>query len=429
MMKKILLIISFGILIAQTSAVFAEDEIVLDNKDFISNVLAKAQEMRPMEEIIIPQATRQQAEPQEQTTIESGVVEFNPDTLHHRHKVYDELARTVHNVYNLQIENTNVPSCLLKDPLTHEFEKGPLESIHTWGVVQMNMGTTIPEHGDTDTKFNMGLINVLIDGQFRGGKEDFRIMFDPTPQHNRGFMQQFIQDLYIESHRIPHHVVLVGNSRPGVGIEGAQSPYTLPFVNRSQISRNLANARKFGVRVKGNYSLVDYDFGGYSSDTYFREFFPGVEFNGWVNFKPLGKTDGRFGKLVTGGGIAAGEKHSTDFLVAGAYVGYEYKKLWARAEYANADGSNGGSGLTDKKRQGWYITLGYHINKKLEAIARYDEFDPDKTIANNNQREYTFGVNYYLKGQALKLILNYVFCQNDSKSDSHRIVVGTQIAI
>lgn len=361
--------------------------------------------------------------------LEESLLENHDSTIHHHTKFYDELSKNAHNVYNLQIENTNVPSCLLKEPMTKHFEKGPLESVHLWNVIQMNMSTNILETGDTDTLFRVGTINSIIDGQLKGGKEDFRIMFDPTPQHNRPFFQQFLQDFYVETHRIPHHTVLLGNSRPGVGIEGAQSPYTLPFVNRSQISRNLANVRKFGIRVKGNYLFADYDFGGYSSDTFFSEFFPGAEFNGWVNFKPLAKTNGKYGKLVTGGGIVAGERHSTNFFTAGAYVGYEYKKLWMKAEYADSDGSNGGSGLTKKKRQGWYVTLGYHINKKLEAIVRYDEFDPDKNVSGNNQREYTAGLNYYIKGQALKLILNYVFCQNQNKADSHRIIIGTQIAI
>ena len=397
------------------------EEVVLDTTGLLTSPLASAagQEVDDLPDIKI----------EEIPPVQTGSVEFTPATPMHHTKFYDELSRTAHNVYNLQIENTNAPACLLKEPLTHHFEKGPLENVHLWSVVQMNMTSSFPENDDYDTKFNMALINTIVDGQFRGGKENFRIMFDPTPQRKHSFLQQFIQDMYIESHRIPHHTILVGNSRPGVGIEGAQSPYTLPLVNRSQISRNLANVRKFGVRVKGNYSLVDYDFGGYSSDTFFTEFFPGVEFNGWVNLKPLGKTDGKYGKLVTGGGIVAGERNSTDFFTAGAYVGYEYKKLWLRAEYANANGSNGGDGLTTKKRQGWYVTLGYHITKKLEAILRYDEFDPDKTIGNNNQREYTAGFNYYVKGQALKLILNYVYCQNPNKADSHRIILGTQIAI
>lgn len=100
-----------------------------------------------------------------------------------------------------------------------------------------------------------------------------------------------------------------------------------------------------------------------------------------------------------------------------------------RAEYANADGSNGSTGLTSKQRQGWYATAGYHLTKKLELIARYDEFDPDKNVAHNNRREYTAGANYYIKGQALKLVLNYVYCQNQGNSDTHRLLLGTQLAL
>lgn len=348
-------------------------------------------------------------------------------TLSSRFK--ERIKTTAQNVYELQIENTNVPSSLLEDTFTWDFEKGPVEKLHVWGVLQTNSNFEFYEDGDTNQKFKVGLINMLFDGKFRGGNEAFRLMLDPTPQSQTGFWHMFVQDAYIQTKRIPHHTVLFGNSRPGVGIEGAQSPYTLPLINRSQISRHFANARKAGIRVKGDYSLIEYDFGGYSSDTYFTEFMPGVEFNGWVNAKPLGKTDGRYGKVVLGGGIATGQRNSSDFFVAGANLGYEYKKFWMRAEYANADGSNGSTGFSSRQREGWYVTLGYHLTKKLELIARYDEFDPDKKISNDHRREYTAGINYYIKGQALKLVLNYIYVQTQNQSDAHRLLFATQIAL
>lgn len=353
----------------------------------------------------------------------------NSNYVNPQMRLYNGLFQGATKLYNLQIADTSIPSSLFQEQLTKYFESGPLKSLHTWGVVQSNLGVTMPDEGSSSTNFDVSLVNVLFDGQFRSGKENFRLMLDPTHQHNRPFMQQFIQDAYVTTNRIPHHTLLIGHSRPGVGLEGAQSPYTLPFINRSQISRNFAAIRKTGVRLKGDYSLVDYDLGGYSSDTFFTEFMPGVEFDGWVNIKPFGKTDGRYGKLVTGGGIVAGNRNSTDYFVSGAYIGYRYKKFWTRMEYSVADGSNGGSGLTDKKRQGWYITLGYFVTKKLELLARYDVFDHDRTASSNIQREYSAGMNYYIKGQALKLIMNYIFCQSDFKPNSHRILIGAQLAI
>lgn len=327
-----------------------------------------------------------------------------------------------------EVVKNDFPSNLFEEQLTHTFENGPFEKLHFWGAIQNNMNSNIPADGDVDNLFNTNA-SVFIDGKLKGGKEDFRLMFNASPPAHKPFFQQITQDLYIETHRIPHHKVLIGNSRPGIGIEGTQSPYTLPFVNRSQISRNFANMRKFGIKVRGDYKLVDYDIGGYSSDTFFREFFPGAEFDGWVNLKPLGKTNGRYGKLITGGGISSGTKNSTDYFLTEAYVGYEYKNLWMHTEYANANGSNGGDGLTNKRRQGWYVAIGYHLTKKLETVIRYDEFDPDRKIRSNNKREYTAGINYYIKGQALKLVLDYVFCQNQASTNSHKIIIGTQLAL
>jgi len=426
-MKKILFIII--LILINTPIAQAQDEIVLEfDNNFTKHSLNISNQMFETQNKINDKIAINETymEKVEQTQIPEIPEISTPETEHS--KLFNGISHTAKNLYKLQIDNTDSPSCLFGEQLTKHYENGPVDSVHLWTAVQMNSATSIPEYGDTDTRFNVNLINVIIDTKMKGGKDNFRLMLDPTHRH-LPFFQPFVQDAYYETKRIPHHTLLIGNSRPGVGYEGAQSPYILPFANRSQISRNLANIRKAGIRLKGNYSLVDYDLGGYSSDTLFTEFMPGVEFDGWVNLKPLGKTDGKFGNLTTGGGIVSGKRDSVDYFVGGAYIGYTYKKLWTRMEYAVSDGSNGGDGLTKKRRQGWYITLGYHITKKLELIARYDEFDPDKTKRNNNQREYTAGMNYYLKGQALKVFLNYVFCQNETKRDSHRIIIGSQIII
>ena len=109
---------------------------------------------------------------------------------------------------------------------------------------------------------------------------------------------------------------------------------------------------------------------------------------------------------------------------------YEYKKWWLNFEYSEADGYNGPAGyVIDKKATGFYSTVAYKITPKVQALIRYDEFDPNKNVSNNKNREYTAGINYFIKGQALKFVLNYVFCQNDATKDSHRFVLGTQILL
>ena len=338
------------------------------------------------------------------------------------------LAERLKEVYNLEIERTDIAIPLSNDVTTFRFEKGPLKSFHPWFAMQSHGRYELNEGDDDDLFYKIGIININLDGVLKSGEEDFRLMLNVTPQSQRPFMKNFVQDAYIATNRIPHHRIILGNTRPAVGYEGSQSPYTLPFINRSQIARNFGTVRKFGLRIVGNYDFVDYDLGALSSDTFFSSFFPGAEFDGWVNFKPLAKTDGKYGKLVTGGGITAG-KRDTDFFVAGAYAGYEYKKFTTRFEWAHSNGSNGLAGLTTNKATGFYSTVAYKITTKVQILFRYDEFDPDTDVARNKSREYTTGINYFIKGQAVKLMFNYIFCQNQNRSDSHKILVGTQFLL
>lgn len=341
------------------------------------------------------------------------------------------LKEKLSDVYHLEVEHIDRPSYLFENILTKEYSENSLiERTHVWGAFNGYWDYRINESSDNDSLFGFNALNIGIDGDFKNNSADFRIMMGIIPQSHRNMTKNMFSDVYIGTNKIPHHRVMFGHIRPKVGMEGGNSAYTLPFLYRSQIARTYGQARRVGARIIGDYSLIDYEFGGYDSDTYFNSFFSGAEFVGWVNFKPLGLTDGKYGSLKIGGGIDAG--HRVDgFCVTGAYIGYDYKNFFANFEWASADGSNGGtSGYQNLNRStGFYTTVGYRITPKLQIVARYDEFDPDKRIKHNNSREYSLGLNYFIKGQALRLILNYMFCQNDSAKDSHRIMLGTQILL
>lgn len=338
------------------------------------------------------------------------------------------LKEKLSDVYHLEVEQIDKPTFLFKDILTKNFdEKSSWDNLHLWGAYGAHTNFNFSEHKYHNADYAFDVINMGLDGKLKNNNGDFRIMLNVSPLSSRNFAQNLFADMYVGTNKVPHHRFWVGNTRPPVGMEGGYSPYVLPFITQSQISRNFGTVRKLGTRVSGDYSLVDYDFGVYSSDTYFQEFFPGTEFVGWVNFKPLGKTDGRYGKLKIGGGLQSGDRNS-DYTVTGAYVGYEYKKWLLNFEWADANGYNGPIGYAiDKHASGFYSTLAYRITPKLQALIRYDQFDPNKDVSNNKKKEYVAGINYFIKGQALKLMLNYVFCQNDATKDSHRLMLGTQI--
>jgi len=317
---------------------------------------------------------------------------------------------------------------LLNKQLKAEFQKGIIKDAQ----FELNSIVTLKqniEDNNSNLKANYQTMQLGLAGKFRSEKEGYNFLFELSPNIHDNFIQRFVADAWIQTKRIPNHTLMLGYSRAMVGYEGGQSQYNLPFLNRSQTARVIGNARKGGIRLKGDYKYVNYDIGGYSSDTFHREFFPGVETSAWVNFKPLANVSDKYGKLNIGGGVQAGNRNSYDFFTTTAAIKYDYKKFWMLAEYANADGSNGGAGLTTKKSQGYNLTLAYRLTKKAEVLLRYDDFDSDKKISNNNTKEYTAGFNYYVFGQALRFIFNYVFCQNDNRADSHKLIFGTQFLL
>ncbi len=326
-----------------------------------------------------------------------------------------------------EVTRTDYSNYLLKDILTVDLDKGPIDRIQFYGKYRGNLSFNFME-SDFDGDYDVTSIDVGMMGQLNPEyKTDFKLQFKLTPTSERTFFQNLISDAYIVNTAIPNHQIMIGNSRNQVGVEGGMSTTYVPFILRSQIARTFGNTRAFGVRVIGNYSLVDYSLAANSSDRFFKEFFPGAEFTGWVNLKPLGKTDGRYGKLVVGGGLNAGKRHE-NYTVGGAYVGWNYKDFMINAEYAIADGYNARVLSTDKA-EGFYTTIGYKLTPKVQLVARFDQFDPNRDMDGDIRREYSAGINYYVIGQGMKILLNYVYCDNQNLEDSHRLMLGTQILL
>ena len=340
------------------------------------------------------------------------------------------LREKLKTVYNLEVDRYDVPEYLYREPLTYHFKpESKMDNIHVWGAFNAYNDMAFYDNGGVKDKVRFNALNVGVDGFLKDNNGDFRIMMGFPVHSQRNYTQGLFADVFVATNKIPHHRIQIGHFRPQVGMEGGSSSYTLGFLGRSQIATNFGTARRLGGRIKGDYSFLDYDLGLYSSGTFFDEWFPGAEFIGWMNVKPLAKLDeNKYGKLKIGGGIDAGRRHD-NFFVTGAYIGYEYKRFSAEFEWANANGYNGYNGFSRKHATGFYTTLGYMLTKKLQILACYDQFTPDKHFSDNKQREMTLGLNYFIKGQALRLILNYVFCQNDAAKDSHRIMLGAQILI
>lgn len=322
--------------------------------------------------------------------------------------------------------NINSNEGLFKNQLHHEFKHGIINDVTFKFGTQGNFNQNFSK--ESSFSYDTKLITSTVYGKFKNQKEGYNLLFDLTPKHDN-FLYRLVLDAYIESNRIKNNKIIIGTSRPTVGIEGGISSYLTPFLNKAQTSRNFGHIRKTGLRLLGDYKYFDYDIGGYSSDTRYTQFFPGVETDLWLGLKPFANFSEKYGNLYIGGGYNGGSRNSKNFSVYSLASKYNYKKIWISGEYQYADGSNGYSGITTQKRDGYNITLGFRPTKKIEFLARYDDFDGNKKISKNNTKEYSAGINYYILGQGLKLIFNYIYCQNQTSKDSHKLILGTQLIL
>jgi hypothetical protein len=93
----------------------------------------------------------------------------------------------------------------------------------------------------------------------------------------------------------------------------------------------------------------------------------------------------------------------TDSAMGNVDLGLRYRGFTWDSEYyiRKNNPENDGDSITS---DGFYTQAGYFVlPKKLELAARYSLFDPNTDLQDDVQREYTFGINYYIRGHRQKI--------------------------
>ena len=93
----------------------------------------------------------------------------------------------------------------------------------------------------------------------------------------------------------------------------------------------------------------------------------------------------------------------------GFELNYDYKRFYFRGEYLQ--GKDGAI-----SREGWYVQSGYFIlANKVQLLAKYDVYDPNKSKVNDMSTRYTVGATWNFNNWS-KLALNYNFCEEEGTS-------------
>jgi phosphate-selective porin OprO/OprP len=82
-------------------------------------------------------------------------------------------------------------------------------------------------------------------------------------------------------------------------------------------------------------------------------------------------------------------------------------------EYFNENVRPRGATFTEFDPKGYYVLGGYYlIPKKLQAVVKYESLDPGQ-VADDGIHSITGGLNYYINGDGLKIMADYVHTWSD----------------
>ena len=252
-------------------------------------------------------------------------------------------------------------------------------------------------------------------------KVDFRVMFDLAKTGTGATAP--LQDLWVGYQLAPRFRVEIGAQKPDLSEEGNRSPVLLLTVERSIMNLLPPNAGLSGTqrdtgavaRYRGalaNVSVGIWNDNGAAENSVDNDRFKFGTLA--ANF-----TGVRYLTFGLWGGHNIGDYQPRNIRDrAGATLILNYHRSFAEGEFVYAeDRFNNGP---RNRAMGGYALYAYSLSKRWQLVGRYDEWDPSvhggvigpggPTVGRDrhNLREYTFGVNYYIRGHNAKIQLNYI---------------------
>ena len=250
--------------------------------------------------------------------------------------------------------------------------------------------------------FRLRRTEVKISGEINA-RTKWTVMLDPVKS------TAALQDAFISLQQSPALTVELGQQKLPFGYEGTVSSSRLDTVDRGLFmtrGTGFGDNRDLGVTVRGKSGQFEYAGGvfnglGESMNTTDKDTEKAVA--GRVVFRPRAVSGLHVGGSLSSGTIANLE--AARRTRRGLEAAYARGLFTARAELAL--GEDG-----DTPRGGYYTQAAIRLARPVQALVRYDVWDPDtRTNANAAtvaERDWIAGLNWNVAGQNALLQINYV---------------------
>lgn len=232
-------------------------------------------------------------------------------------------------------------------------------------------------------------------------------------------------EIFINWRKYPYANLRFGQLKPAFGAEALMSDTKMPTIERSLSSDRLTDGRQIAAAVAGelaekklSYLVVVADGNGANVSANDNSKF---QRSARVAFTPLATAKDKIvlgvdGLWTTDTGVTKSDFGLTDNLFTGTRTMSGVDAQWTHGPLdLSAEWLHGTfkplSGVPSASftAEGWHATATYFlVPGKLQAVLREEQFDPNTSIGGNTIRTFTLGLNYSLKGDDIKLLLDYL---------------------
>ena len=239
-------------------------------------------------------------------------------------------------------------------------------------------------------------------------------------------------DVFVTWKKFDYANVTFGQFKTPYGYEQLIADTKTPFVERSLPNDRLTLSRQIGAMVSGDFldKRLSYAVGAFNGN--------GVNNSANDNerFLTVGRVSGVALKTAKYKLTAGANAFTTDDGVDAAAIqrdGYAFDAQFnagrfdAAAEWFQTDSAPAAG--TDFTANGWAAHGAYYVvEKKLQALLRYETYDANTSFADQTSESWTIGLNYFLKGDDLKLMVNYILGDPAGPFDQRgRLLVRAQV--
>lgn len=373
-----------------------------------------------------------------------------PQTLEERMNALEKTVQT------LQKENTDLKTQLGYDgktPLVVTKPGGKEKSLKVGGYLQANY-----ESGDQpdaryagiEDRFLIRRARINVSGAF---KEDFDFKvegdFGANALSEQTAYRAQISDAFVNWNKYEFANVKVGQFKTPFGYEQLIADTKTLTVERSLPNDRLTDSRQIGLGVSGDFlkKRLSYSVGVFNGSGVNNSFndnesymwagrVSGVAFDGKiadrdarvaVGVNALTTRDKVISKAGFGftGNNFSGRRSSygIDAQAKWWLFGLEGEYLIAHFEPSNR------VPFDDFDAEGWYVAATAEVwPKHLQAVVKCETFDPNRDVEGNSSNVWTLGLNYFFKGDDLKLSLNYLLGNAAGARDNQgRVLARMQV--